>query len=41
MFGIGCDEFIKMQEDIKVLEYSELDTVDIDEIITLGVCNAK
>ena len=24
------------QEDIKVLEYSELDTVDIDEIITLA-----
>ena len=31
----GCDEFIKAGG-IKVLEYSELDTVDIDEIITLA-----
>lgn len=35
MFGTDVMNSLK-QEDIKVLEYSELDTVDIDEIITLA-----
>ena len=40
MFGTDVMNSLK-QEDIKVLEYSELDTVDIDEIITLAFAMPK